>query len=110
MSFRTEQVIVKNRTCTGTNAIGEAVWETIEQLVDGVLIAPGAGQDMTGTIRPDGTRVTYTLYFPKTFTGDLRGATIRVRGMDLAVIGEPDRYLGAPGRWNMVVQVGVVHG
>lgn len=110
VSFITETVIVQQRTPSGVNEIGETIWVDERQDVAGVLVAPGNGVDVSDTIRPDGSRVTYTLYFPKTFTGTLRGAKVVVRGIELDVIGEPDRYVGAPGKWDMVVQVGVVHG
>lgn len=108
--FACETVIVKQRKKKGVNLIGETIWEEEQTPVDGVLVAPADGQDATDTIRPDGVRIMYTLYFPETFTGSLRGAAITVRGRDVLVVGDPDSYKGAPTGWHMVVKAGVIHG
>ena len=84
-------------------------WET----VGNVLVAPGATADLDET-RPDGVEVAYTLYFPKGFSGDLRGCLAKVRGEEgaYAFVGDPKRYPDAltPGDWNMQAEVARVDG
>ncbi len=84
--------------------------------VPNVLIAPGACAELDST-RPEGVRVAYTLHFPKTFSGDLRGARIALpvsfAGMGkVRVIGSPEPYMDAncPTPWHMPVEVEAIDG
>ena len=54
----------------------------------------------------------FTLCFPKTYAGDLRGRTVEVRGSECRVIGDPQRYTeeNTPGDWNLTVEVTRVDG
>ena len=80
--------------------------------VSNVLVAPTSTTDLSGSIRPDGDSTTLTLYFPKSFTGALRGARVIVRGQTYEVQGEPFAYDPAitPGTRNLVVTVKRVEG
>lgn len=109
MSFPIETVMLKQRIKRGVNGVGEPIWESTSMPVNGVLVAPGAAADVTDHIR-DGVRIDFTLYFPKTFTGSLRGAVVNVRGIECGVIGDPQPYLDPPGAWDRVVPVEVIHG
>ena len=70
------------------------------------VVCPGATSDMDAT-RPEGVTVSYTLHFPKTYKGDLRGCSVEVRGEVFDVVGDPMRTNEAatPGPWNMAVEV-----
>lgn len=70
------------------------------------VVCPGATSDMDAT-RPDGVTVSYTLHFPKTYAGSLRGCSVEVRGTRYDVVGDPQRTTEAatPGPWNMAVEV-----
>lgn len=70
------------------------------------VVCPGATSDMDAT-RPEGVTVSYTLHFPKTYKGDLRGCSVEVRGEAFDVVGDPMRTAEAatPGPWNMAVEV-----
>jgi len=74
--------------------------------VDDVLITPGTTSEAEQT-RPDDVEITYTLQFPNTFSGDLRGAQIEVEGEIYAVVGDPHPTPAdmCPTRWNMQVEV-----
>ena len=83
--------------------------------VDYVLVAPGKTDDL-GASRPDGVSVAYTLHFPRTYTGSLKGAEIVIPG-DTAryhVLGDPKPYpqnaipKGFP--WNRKVEVSDAEG
>lgn len=70
------------------------------------VVCPGATSDM-GATRPEGVTVSYTLHFPKTYAGSLRGCSVEVRGTRYDVVGDPQRTTEAatPGPWNMAVEV-----
>ncbi len=70
------------------------------------VVCPGATSDMDAA-RPDGVTVSYTLHFPKTYAGSLRGCSVEVRGEVFGVVGDPMRTAEAatPGPWNMAVEV-----
>ncbi len=70
------------------------------------VVCPGATSDMDAT-RPEGLTVAYTLCFPKTYAGELKGCAVEVRGERFRVVGDPQRYTEAntPGAWNLTVEV-----
>lgn len=80
--------------------------------VSNVLVAPASTTDLNGSIRPDGDSTTLNLYFPKTFTGALRGARVIVRGETYEVQGNPFSYdpTITPGAHNLVASVERVEG
>ena len=90
----------------------EAVETWEEQEVDDVVVAPGSTSDVTDTTRPWGTRAAYTLGFPKTFSSSLRGCRVVVRGIEYAVIGDPQpNAMGnCPTAWWYTAQVEAVDG
>jgi hypothetical protein len=101
-----EAVVVHRRTQSGTNSHNQPIYTTETEIVENVLVAPGAAADVVENARPDGTTIAWTLYFPKAFAGSLRGARISVRGETPApVIGDPKPYPdeATPTDWNMPV-------
>lgn len=106
-----EAVTVRTPTVSYDEHMEEAAaWE--EATVENVVVAPGATSDVTDSTRPDGTRVAFTLGFPKTFTESLRGCHVLVRGIECAVIGDPRPYTAGnvPGAWNRTAEVERVDG
>lgn len=107
-----ETVKVKTFTETGTDPFGgPTVSEKVVE-VENVLFSPGATDDVFASNRPDGVRVLFTLHFPKTFSGSLKGAQVYVCGDWYDVIGDPKPYMekNTPGDWWMAVEAGVVSG
>lgn len=80
--------------------------------VSNVLVAPSSTTDLNGSSRPDGDSTTLNLYFPKSFTGVLRGARVIVRGETYEVQGDPFSYdpTITPGAHNLVATVERVEG
>lgn len=70
------------------------------------VVCPGATSDMDAT-RPEGVTVAFTLHFPKTYAGSLRGCSVEVRGETYDVVGDPQRTTEAatPGPFNMAAEV-----
>lgn len=103
-----ETVTVERFITSGSNAHNQGTGTWTPETVDDVLVAPGPRTDIPDVERPAGTIVAYTLHFPKTFTGVLRGARVTVRGEPgFEVIGDPRPYTGenTPTRWHMPVEV-----
>lgn len=80
-------------------------WESAEA-VPNVLIAPGATADLDET-RPEGVEVSYSLYFPKSYSASLKGCRVEVYGERFDVVGDPRPYPAhlTPGDWNTVAEV-----
>ena len=78
-----------------------------ETTISDVLVQPGTSADLSDSNRPDGMTVDMTLHFPKTFTQDMRGAVVVVRGHAYTVVGDPQPYTVAdcPTKWNFPVGV-----
>lgn len=104
-----EQVTVYRRAKTGEDPGGNPVYEDVAEVVENVLTAPGPRDDVANAARrPEGVMVSWSLHFPKTFTGSLAGARVSVRGQEPArVIGDPGSYMDAltPGMWNRPVEL-----
>lgn len=85
----------------GETTEGEPVREDVR-----CVVCPGATSDMDAT-RPEGVTVAYTIHFPKTYAGSLRGCSVEVRGETYDVVGDPQRTTDAatPGPWNLAVEV-----
>lgn len=104
-----ESIELVTRTSRGEDEGGNPVWvDDRPERVDNVLIAPGDQTNPTGSIRPDGIEVAYTLYFPRSWAfRSLRGADIRIDDARYRVIGDPRPYRPgvSPTRWNLTVLV-----
>ena len=88
-----EAVQVIGYTSSTVDALGNDVKVADGPLtVQGVLVVPGAQAEPGGDNRPDGEEIAYTLYFPKSFKGNLDGCDVVVRGERCRVKGHPDRY------------------
>ena len=86
--------------------LGEPVGSEASREAVRCVVCPGATSDL-GADRPNGVQVAYTLHFPKTYRGDLRGCSVEVRGEVFDVVGDPMRTAEAatPGPWNRAVEV-----
>ena len=113
ISGRTVSVQLRDRTARDDFGNDVEAYETPID-VGNVLVQPGACEDLDAA-RPEGVRVSLTLHFPKTWTGDLRGAKVTLDGRwagDYMVVGDPKPYDDAncPTPWDMPVEVEAVDG
>lgn len=103
-----ETVVVVRSVEVGRDPGNSPIYAEVRDRVEDVLVAPGPRTDIIESNRPEGTEIQWTLHFPKTFTGSLRGASISVRGGEpLGVVGDPQPYTleNTPTRWHMPVEV-----
>lgn len=87
--------------------LGEPSSERVtRETVGNVVVAPGSTSDLDAS-RPEGVTVSFTLCFPKSYGGDLRGCSVEVRGTEYSVAGDPQRYTSenTPGDWNLTAEV-----
>lgn len=95
------------RPTAARDELGEPTSETEQrEEVQNVVVAPGSTADLDAS-RPEGVTVAFTLCFPKTYAGDLRGCRVSVRGREYLVVGDPQRYTpeNTPGDWNLTAEV-----
>jgi hypothetical protein len=106
-----EAVTVRTPTITYDEHMEEStIWT--ETTVANVLVMPGVTSDVTDSTRLHGTRVAFTLGFPKTFTALLRGCRVVVRGTEYDVIGDPQPATASnlPSPWSRTVEVEAADG
>ena len=103
ISGETVTVLRPVRTRDELGEPGATVWEPQE--VGDVVVCPGATSDLDAS-RPDGVEVAFTLCFPKSFAGSLRGCRAKVRGEVFGIVGDPKPYTAAntPGDWNLTAE------
>lgn len=84
--------------------------------VANVLVQPGPCAELDSA-RPEGVTVAFTLHFPKTWVGDLRGALVTLPapwawGNPYRVVGNPEPWMDAncPTDWHMPVEVTATDG
>lgn len=111
-----EVVSVWRKTQTGTDAMGEPIYEWTSEDVANCLIRPLSGEDISEAARPDGVRASYSVAFPKTYLDrdSLRGCKVSFRDLGedeaLDVVGEPDITRPCPTAWDVIAQVGRADG
>lgn len=110
--MRGETVTVVSFEEGGRDAMNAPVLREVAEEVADVLVCPGATSDVSASNRPDGTSAAYTLHFPKTFSGSLRGCDVVVRGERLRIVGDPRPYTAenCPTRWWMQAEAVRVDG
>lgn len=109
--IRGETVTVRTPTISYDEHMEEVeMWE--EATVPNVVVTPGSTSNVVESARPDGTRVAFTLGFPKSFTAPIRGCRVVVRGTEYAVVGDPQPLTpgNVPGPWNYTAEVEAVDG
>lgn len=104
-------VTLVTRERVGTDPLGAPVWAESETVVHDCLVAPGA-TDSLDESRPEGATVAYTVHWPKTFSGSLKGLSVLIDGERFDVLGDPRPYMAAncPTRWWIKSEVGHVRG
>lgn len=105
--LRGRTVIVRRET-TSYDDDRNPVTATSDEVVKGVLVAPGATSDVAEATRPDGTKVAFTLAFPKPYVEPLRGCRVSIAGEsgEYAVIGDPRPCReNCPTAWWMTAEV-----
>ncbi|MHC6175467.1 hypothetical protein [Glutamicibacter sp. X7] len=108
-----ETVVVVRREQIGTLPGNIPEYGEVETTVEDVLVAPGPRADVVDSNRLEGVQIAWTLHFPKTFSGSLRGTSVKVRGESACpVVGDPKplTLANTPTRWWMPVELERVEG
>lgn len=87
MKGTTIQLMVKSQT--GTNPLGEPVYEETPEDVPGVLVGSPSADDVTSTMELYGKHISYMLGIPKGDTHDWTDAEVIIRGERYRTIGHP---------------------
>lgn len=109
---KTSVTVLRPNPTGATDPFGAPVeGEPVEEAVDGVLVTPGATDDLDPS-RHEGVRVAYTVHFPKGYGKSLRGCSVVIENHEYRVIGDPKHYMGegTPGPWDMAAEVEAVDG
>lgn len=112
MQLIPSEVVEVVRPVVALDELGETTnGDPKRELVENVSVQPFGTADLSAD-RPDGSRVEWTLYFPKTYKKSLRGCEVVVRGDTYAVVGDPQPWSEhvALNPWNRVVVVVKVDG
>lgn len=106
LSLIPTEAVTVIRPTAGRDDLGEPVETGTSREAVRCVVCPGATSDMDAT-RPEGVTVAFTLHFPKTYSGSLRGCSVEVRGEAYDVVGDPQRTTEAatPGPFNLAVEV-----
>lgn len=107
----TETVTIVSRK-TVYDDLHEPVSEAVAERDVDAVVAPGATADLDAS-RPEGATVAYTVHLPRDMAGiRLKGCSVRVRGEELRVLGDPRPYAPAacPGRWCYPVELEAADG
>lgn len=107
MAIKGITVTIVAKTQTGTNPYGEPVYETTEEAVENVLVAPASDTDIIDNTDLTGGKAVYTLGIPKGDTHNWEDATVRFFGQTWRAVGIPTKGIEAniPLAWNTKVTV-----
>lgn len=100
----------------GVDSHGNSVKVDSVEYVDNVLVNKPSTQDLIDNqAMMTGYTLNFTLGFPKTFTGELRGCRVVIPivnpNYEFAVIGNPQPVPhNCPTQWNRKVEVGTING
>lgn len=106
--MRGETITLITRTPDGVDEGNDPIWQTHEETVEDVLIEDGTQANATDSTRPSGASIDRTIHLPRTWPyKSLRGATVRIDGIEYTVLGDPRPYTGGltPTRWNLTADL-----
>lgn len=101
-------VILYEKTQTGTDAFGQAIYTVLPHTISNVLVAPVSATEALETINLTGRKIVYQLGIPKGDTHDWKeGNKVTIRGKDYRIFGIPTEGIDhlIPLAWNKKVTV-----
>jgi len=100
-------VVLTVRTQSGTDAFGLPVYETREETVENVLVAPSSAEEIQDTLTLTGRKAVYTLGIPKGDAHEWEDTTVRFFGEVWHSIGPVTEGIEEmiPLAWNKKVKV-----
>ena len=105
-------VTLINHKQTGTDEIGDPVYDDVESTVENVLVGEPSPQEILSATELYGRKITYLLGIPKGDTHEWENADVKFWGHTFHVVGIPAEGIEAmiPLAWNKKVQVERVDG
>ncbi len=100
-------ITLYEKTFTGYNSFGEAMYSESPVTVDNVLVAPVTSDDIVNDFTLSGSKVVYQLGIPKGDTHEWRNVDVKFFGERFHTYGKPTEGIDAlvPGSWNKKVYV-----
>lgn len=107
MMIKGQSIILYEKKQTGTDPLGDPVYEEMEEEISNVLIEPVTNDDRKQDFDLYGVTTSYRLRFPKGDSHILTHRKVRFYDQDWQTIGEPVQYLDelTPGDWNKYIEV-----
>lgn len=102
-----ETVVLLDKTKTGTDPFGAAIYEEVQIAVDNVIIGTPSTDDLTADLNLYGKQLLFVLGIPKGDEHDWKDKTVIIRGEKFKTYGFPllQTEANVPGRWNLQVKV-----
>lgn len=100
-------ITLYQKTQSGTDAFGAAIYTETPVTVENVLVAPVSDEEITDTLNLYGKRAVYQLAIPKGDAHEWENCRVSFFGQDFRVIGKPTEGIESliPLRWNRKVKV-----
>lgn len=100
-------VILKDKRQSGKDPFGAPIYETVDEVVENVLVAPASSDDIVSAVDLTGKKAVYTLAIPKGDTHDWKDRIVEFFGKKWRTFGIPLEGIDAniPLDWNKKVMV-----
>ena len=108
MTIKGIPIILLSKIQTGVDGFNKPVYdESVEEVVDNVLVSPTSSTDIPDMLDLDRTKVTYTLAIPKGDVHEWFGHKVKFFGQTWKVCTHPIEGIEEliPGNWNRKVVV-----
>ena len=102
-----QSIILYEKKQTGTDPLGDPVYEETAVEIPDVLIAPVSSEEAIQDTNFYGVQTVYELCLPKGDDHEWRHKKVSFFGTDWQTVGEPTQYIedNVPLRWNKKVKV-----
>lgn len=100
-------IVLKTKVQTGVDGFDRPTYQYIDELVENVLVYPGASSDILSTIDLTGNKTIYTLAIPKGDTHNWKNQIVEFFGRKWKTVGVPLEGIeeNIPLEWNKKVTV-----
>lgn len=95
------------KTQTGVDGFNRPIYETLQEVVENVLVGEPSAEDVVNEINLSGKRIAYVLAIPKGDTHTWENTEVEFWGMTFKTVGIPTQGIddNIPLKWNKKVKV-----